>query len=109
MSVEVELTLNDYRNILNWFELAFAKNKKQNENDTNTFKKILAGTIFCLLHESIFVSMYTRINRGRSSSYARFLVRVATVFLVRPEGSSIQYHHEMADSFFVSIVGTNLP
>ena len=45
MSVEVDLSLSDYRNILNWFELAFAKNKKQNENDTNTFKKI---SVMCI-------------------------------------------------------------
>ena len=27
MIVEVKLTVDDYHNIMNWFELAFAKNK----------------------------------------------------------------------------------
>ena len=46
MSVEVELTLNDYRNIMNWFELSFAKNKKQTESDNNTFKKL---SVMCIV------------------------------------------------------------
>jgi|TARA_R110000824_G_scaffold10308_1_gene45663 hypothetical protein len=40
MSIELELNIDDYRNIVNWYELAFAKNKKQNESDTKTFKKV---------------------------------------------------------------------
>ena len=27
MSMEIELTVNDYHNIMNWYELAFAKHK----------------------------------------------------------------------------------
>ncbi len=40
MSIELELSLDDYRNIINWYELSFAKNKKQNDTDVKTFKKI---------------------------------------------------------------------
>lgn len=40
MSIELELNIGDYRNIINWYELAFGKNKKQNESDTKTFKKV---------------------------------------------------------------------
>ena len=40
MSIEVELTLEDYQTILNWYELAFAKNTNQSRNDTDLFKKL---------------------------------------------------------------------
>ena len=42
MSVEVELTISDYHNILTWYELAFAKrNLKDIANkDNGTFRKI---------------------------------------------------------------------
>jgi hypothetical protein len=46
MSVEVDLSLSDYRNILNWFELAFAKSKKQHESDNITFKKL---SVMCIV------------------------------------------------------------
>ena len=40
MSIELELSLDDYRNIINWYELSFAKSKQQNQEDVKTFKKI---------------------------------------------------------------------
>ena len=46
MSVEVALTLEDYHNLMNWYELAFGKDQgKQKEEDQNAFKKI---TVMCL-------------------------------------------------------------
>ena len=46
MSIEVGLTVEDYRNILNWFELAFAKQSSQNKSDMETFKKV---SVMCLV------------------------------------------------------------
>ena len=46
MSVEVQLSLKDYRSIISWFELAFGKNQaKQTQNDLDAFKKI---TVMCM-------------------------------------------------------------
>jgi len=45
MSINLELTLDDYKNILSWYELAFARSKKQNEKDANTFKKL---SVMCM-------------------------------------------------------------
>jgi len=42
MSVEVELTATDYHNLMNWYELAFAK-KKPSEiamKEHSTFRKL---------------------------------------------------------------------
>ena len=42
MSVEVELTIEDYRNLMNWYELSFAKkNPRDIDNkDHQTFRKL---------------------------------------------------------------------
>jgi hypothetical protein len=40
MSVELSLNMNDYKKILGWFELAFAKTNDIPEADNNTFRKI---------------------------------------------------------------------
>ena len=40
MSVELTLNLNDYKKILGWFELAFAKSNQVPAQDSNTFRKI---------------------------------------------------------------------
>tara|TARA_R110002020_G_scaffold42971_4_gene125335 strand:+ start:5710 stop:5880 length:171 start_codon:yes stop_codon:yes gene_type:complete len=40
MSIELELSVADYTAILNWYELAFAKSKQQNEQDGKTLKKV---------------------------------------------------------------------
>ncbi len=45
MSMSVELTLDDYKCITNWFELAFAKTKSQKTQDEITFKKI---SVMCI-------------------------------------------------------------
>jgi hypothetical protein len=45
MSVEIELTLQDYKTILNWYELAFAKSESQKFADEKTFKKL---SVMCL-------------------------------------------------------------
>ena len=46
MSVEIALTLDDYKSIITWYELAFGKDQgKQKEEDQNAFKKI---TVMCL-------------------------------------------------------------
>jgi|TARA_R100000458_G_C8199689_1_gene190625 hypothetical protein len=45
MSVEIELSLKDYKTILNWYELAFAKSQSQKTDDDVTFKKI---SVMCL-------------------------------------------------------------
>jgi len=40
MSVEITLSLVDYKKILGWFELAFAKTNDVPTQDSNTFRKI---------------------------------------------------------------------
>tara|TARA_R110002020_G_scaffold149756_2_gene326183 strand:- start:2382 stop:2570 length:189 start_codon:yes stop_codon:yes gene_type:complete len=40
MSVELTLNLNDYKKILGWFELAFAKTNEVPAQDSNTFRKV---------------------------------------------------------------------
>jgi len=40
MSVEITLNLMDYKKILGWFELAFAKTNDVPTQDSNTFRKI---------------------------------------------------------------------
>lgn len=40
MSLEIELKIEDYKNIMGWFELAFAKNNEIKEKDNQTFRKI---------------------------------------------------------------------
>ena len=42
MSVEVELNVTDYHNIMNWYELAFAKNKPSEipMKEHSTFRKL---------------------------------------------------------------------
>ena len=42
MSVEVELNVTDYHNIMNWYELAFAKKKPSDirMEEHSTFRKI---------------------------------------------------------------------
>lgn len=40
MSVDVTLNLNDYKHIMGWFELAFAKKNVIPDNDNNTFRKL---------------------------------------------------------------------
>ena len=42
MSVEVELTVSDYHNIMNWYELAFAKQSPKDikSKDHATFRKL---------------------------------------------------------------------
>ena len=42
MSVEVALTIEDYHNLMNWYELAFAKHspKDINNRDHQTFRKL---------------------------------------------------------------------
>lgn len=42
MSYDVKLTLDDYQNVVRWFELAFAKNNAQTPKDKNTFTKLSA-------------------------------------------------------------------
>ena len=50
MSLEIELKVNDYRNIMGWFELAFAKNNEIKEKDNETFRKISVMAM-CYLEE----------------------------------------------------------
>lgn len=45
MSINLELTVDDYKNIINWFEIAFAKNSSQKPTDDSTFKKV---TVMCM-------------------------------------------------------------
>ena len=45
MSINLELTIKDYKTILNWYELAFAKSQAQKTSDDVTFKKI---SVMCL-------------------------------------------------------------
>jgi|TARA_R110002012_G_scaffold96647_2_gene232879 hypothetical protein len=45
MSINLELTVDDYKNIINWFEIAFAKNSSQKPTDDTTFKKV---TVMCM-------------------------------------------------------------
>tara|TARA_R110002020_G_scaffold2261_5_gene10578 strand:- start:1639 stop:1818 length:180 start_codon:yes stop_codon:yes gene_type:complete len=45
MSINLELTVDDYKNIINWFEIAFAKNSSQKLTDDTTFKKV---TVMCM-------------------------------------------------------------
>tara|TARA_R110002020_G_scaffold64430_5_gene170992 strand:+ start:7240 stop:7416 length:177 start_codon:yes stop_codon:yes gene_type:complete len=46
MSVEIHLTLDDFKSIITWYELAFGKDQaKQTVEDQNAFKKI---TVMCL-------------------------------------------------------------
>ena len=45
MSINLELTVDDYKNIINWFEIAFAKNSAQKPTDDTTFKKV---TVMCM-------------------------------------------------------------
>ena len=42
MIVEVKLTVDDYHNIMNWYELAFAKNKPSEipMKEHSTFRKL---------------------------------------------------------------------
>jgi len=42
MSVEVELSVSDYHNLMNWYELAFAKQspKDLHNKDHATFRKL---------------------------------------------------------------------
>ena len=56
MSVEVELNVSDYHNLMNWYELAFAKKKPSDigNNDHATFRKlsVMAQTRIEELNES---------------------------------------------------------
>ena len=56
MSVEVTLTIEDYHNLMNWYELAFAKRstKDVGGNDRTTFRKlsVMAQTRIEELNES---------------------------------------------------------
>ena len=45
MSINLELTLKDYKTILNWYELSFAKSGSQKIDDELTFKKL---SVMCL-------------------------------------------------------------
>ena len=45
MSINLELTVDDYKNIINWFEIAFAKNSSLMPTDDTTFKKV---TVMCM-------------------------------------------------------------
>tara|TARA_R110002020_G_scaffold113233_2_gene260174 strand:- start:7298 stop:7474 length:177 start_codon:yes stop_codon:yes gene_type:complete len=45
MSVEIELNIEDYKNIITWYELAFGKTKRQKAYDDVTFKKL---TVMCM-------------------------------------------------------------
>ena len=45
MSINLELTVDDYKNIINWFEIAFAKNSSQKPTVDTTFKKV---TVMCM-------------------------------------------------------------
>ena len=42
MSVEVELNVSDYHNLMNWYELAFAKKKPSDipSKEHSTFRKL---------------------------------------------------------------------
>ena len=42
MSVEVELNVSDYHNIMNWYELAFGRKSPKDikDRDHNTFRKL---------------------------------------------------------------------
>tara|TARA_R100000687_G_C6411165_1_gene146499 strand:+ start:460 stop:654 length:195 start_codon:yes stop_codon:yes gene_type:complete len=42
MSMEIELTVNDYHNIMNWYELAFAKHKPNEvaDKEHTTLRKL---------------------------------------------------------------------
>jgi|TARA_B100001750_G_C14922219_1_gene309935 hypothetical protein len=42
MSYDVKLNVDDYQNIIRWFELAFAKTNNQTGKDKNTFTKLSA-------------------------------------------------------------------
>ena len=50
MSIEVELKVKDYRNIMGWFELAFAKSNDIKEKDNETFRKVSVMAM-CYLEE----------------------------------------------------------
>lgn len=50
MSLEVELKVKDYRNIMGWFELAFAKTNEISEKDNETFRKISVMAM-CFMEE----------------------------------------------------------
>ena len=41
MSVEVKLNITDYHNLMNWYELAFAKEDNSTEQDDDTWDKLL--------------------------------------------------------------------
>ena len=45
MSINLQLTVDDYKNIINWCEIAFAKNSSQKPTDDTTFKKV---TVMCM-------------------------------------------------------------
>ena len=46
MSMELNLSIHDYKRLIGWFELAFAKRQNAiSEEDNNTFRKI---SVMCL-------------------------------------------------------------
>lgn len=50
MSLEIELKIEDYKNIMGWFELAFAKSNEIKEKDNLTFRKISVMAM-CFMEE----------------------------------------------------------
>ena len=45
MSMYVSLNIDDYKRLISWFELAFAKTNNVPEDDNTTFRKI---TVMCI-------------------------------------------------------------
>ena len=50
MSMEIELSISDYHNIMNWYELAFAKNKPYDiaMKEHRTIRKISVMAQACI-------------------------------------------------------------
>ena len=40
MSVQVELNFEDYQTIVSWYQLAFGRGAKKNDNDRDTLRKL---------------------------------------------------------------------
>ena len=59
MSVEVELNVSDYHNLMNWYELAFAKQnlKDIKDKDHTTFRKL-----------SVMAEAYVQIQKDMKDS-----------------------------------------
>ena len=47
MSIELSLKMNDYKRIMSWFELAFAKGVEIKDVDNETFRKVSVMALAC--------------------------------------------------------------